>query len=89
VHSCWSQGGFGGEEGIQAAQGKKLEWPDSELRIPHDLTPVIWNANTGRLASRHGFTMFWASDVFAPKCLIDGLPASEWLQEKFINAYGQ
>nr|XP_018263853.1 uncharacterized protein I303_03727 [Kwoniella dejecticola CBS 10117]OBR86011.1 hypothetical protein I303_03727 [Kwoniella dejecticola CBS 10117] len=49
---------------------------------------VIWNTNLHRLAARHCFTMFWASEYFAPKCKIDGVPASEWVQNRFIAAYG-
>nr|XP_019042696.1 hypothetical protein I302_08401 [Kwoniella bestiolae CBS 10118]OCF21626.1 hypothetical protein I302_08401 [Kwoniella bestiolae CBS 10118] len=49
---------------------------------------MIWNTNLHRLAARHLFTMFWASDKFAPKCKIDGLHASEWVQDRFIAAYG-
>jgi hypothetical protein len=33
--------------------------------------------------------MFWASDTFAPKCALDGLPVSEYLQDHFNGAYGQ
>jgi hypothetical protein len=50
---------------------------------------VIWNTNLHRLASRHCFTMFFASEAFAPKCIIDGIPAGQWVREKHIAAYGQ
>ena len=50
---------------------------------------VIWNTNLHRLASRHCFTMFFASETFAPKCTIDGLPAGQWAREKHVAAYGQ
>nr|XP_019013519.1 uncharacterized protein I206_01588 [Kwoniella pini CBS 10737]OCF52300.1 hypothetical protein I206_01588 [Kwoniella pini CBS 10737] len=52
------------------------------------ISSVIWNTNLHRLAARHCFTMFWASDYFAPKCKIDGLPVSDWVQNRFIAAYG-
>ncbi|WWC90036.1 uncharacterized protein L201_004966 [Kwoniella dendrophila CBS 6074] len=78
VHQCWSKQGYGGEEGIQSVLDGKLEdWPD-----------MIWNTNLHRLAARHCFTMFWASNKFAPKCKIDGIPASDWIQRHFIAAYG-
>ncbi|WRT67127.1 uncharacterized protein IL334_004093 [Kwoniella shivajii] len=78
VHQCWSKGGFGGEEGIQGVLDDKLDdWPD-----------MIWNTNLHRLAVRHCFTMFWSSERFAPKCKIDGIPASQYLQDHFISAYG-
>lgn len=50
---------------------------------------VIWNTNLHRLASRHCFTMFYASEVFAPKCQIDGQPVGVWLRERYNNAYGR
>lgn len=50
---------------------------------------VIWNTNTGRLAARHCETMFWAGDVFAPKCTIDGMPVNNYLQDHWVAAYGQ
>ena len=50
---------------------------------------MIWNTNTGRLAARHCFTMFYASDIFAPKCTIDGKSAREWLQGHYNAAYAQ
>ncbi|WWD10145.1 hypothetical protein V865_008279 [Kwoniella europaea PYCC6329] len=78
VHQCWSTQGYGGEEGIQSVKDGKLDnWPD-----------MIWNTNLHRLAARHLFTMFWASDKFAPKCKIDGIPASHWIQNHFMAAYG-
>ncbi|OCF45458.1 hypothetical protein I317_00705 [Kwoniella heveanensis CBS 569] len=49
---------------------------------------VIWNTNLHRLAARHCFTMFFASDQFAPKCTIDGQSAKDWLQGHYLAAYG-
>lgn len=91
IHACWATEGFGGEEGLQAAkEGTLNSWPDSEFGTTSARSSaVIWNTNTGRLASRHCFTMFWASDQYAPKCLIDGQYASDWLQRHQIAAYGQ
>ena len=95
IHSSWATEGYGGEEGIQQAkEGKDEKFPDSRAslsaRASLELTNlVIWNTNLNRLAARHCFTMIWASHVFAPKCRIDGLPASEWLGERFRSAYGQ
>ncbi|KAK6902923.1 hypothetical protein I203_108183 [Kwoniella mangroviensis CBS 8507] len=78
VHQCWATQGYGGEEGIQSVkEGNLDDWPD-----------MIWNTNLHRLAARHLFTMFWASDKFAPKCKIDGISASDWIQNHFIAAYG-
>jgi hypothetical protein len=33
--------------------------------------------------------MFYASEVFAPKCQIDGQPVGVWLRERYNNAYGR
>lgn len=33
--------------------------------------------------------MFWASEEFAPKCIIDGEPVNKWLQRHFVSAYAQ
>ncbi|WVF72138.1 hypothetical protein IAT40_006950 [Kwoniella sp. CBS 6097] len=49
---------------------------------------MIWNTNLHRLAARHCFTMFFASDQFAPKCTIDGMPVKDWLQGHYLSAYG-
>ncbi|ORY33812.1 glycoside hydrolase superfamily [Naematelia encephala] len=76
VHACWDKEGYGGTEGIEAAKDGD-EWPD-----------MIWNTNLHRLASRHCFTMFFASDVFAPKCKIDGVPVGQWAQDHYTAAYG-
>ncbi|WVR05246.1 hypothetical protein IAU60_002258 [Kwoniella sp. DSM 27419] len=78
LHQCYSKEGFGGEEGIdQALNGKLDEWPD-----------MIWNTNLHRLAARHCFAMFFASNHYAPKCTIDGLPVRDYLQQHYLAAYG-
>ena len=50
---------------------------------------MIWNTNLHRLAARHCFTMMFASHTFAPRCKIDGMHASEYLQMRWVAAYGQ
>ena len=50
---------------------------------------MIWNTNLHRLAARHCFTMFYASETFAPKCQIDGMSASAWAQKHWNEAYAQ
>ena len=50
---------------------------------------MIWNTNLHRLAVRHCLTMFFASEVFAPKCTIDGLHAGDWARQRWNEAYGQ
>ncbi|WWD15903.1 hypothetical protein CI109_100327 [Kwoniella shandongensis] len=79
VHQCYAKEGYGGEEGIKAvAEGTLEEWPD-----------MIWNTNLNRLAARHCFTMFFASETFAPKCKIDDVPVGQWLRDHFNEAYGR
>jgi hypothetical protein len=47
---------------------------------------MTWQLNYGRYACATMFTLFWAGSVFAPKLLIDGMNADEFLQSHFINA---
>lgn len=91
IHACWKTQGWGGEEGAQDAQKDGFaDFPDSEYRyFAITNSSVIWNTNLHRLASRHCFTMFYASEVFAPKCQIDGQPVGVWLRERYNNAYGR
>ncbi|KAL7423982.1 hypothetical protein Q5752_001567 [Cryptotrichosporon argae] len=78
LHHQWAREGFGGVEGREAAtRGDQGDWPD-----------MIWNTNLHRLAARHCFTMFFASEELAPKCTIDGQSASRWIQQRFNLAYG-
>ncbi|KAK4686623.1 hypothetical protein P7C73_g3500, partial [Tremellales sp. Uapishka_1] len=78
IHSCWKTEGGGGVEGREDAKnGAVGEWPD-----------MIWNTNLHRLAARHCFTMFFASEEFAPKCRIGGKPVGKWLRDLWTEAYG-
>jgi len=59
------------------------------MRVRADEVIVVWNTNLNRLASRHCFTMFFASEVYAPKCKIDGVPVGQYLRNHWVEAYGQ
>lgn len=50
------------------------------------LPPMVWNSNNQRLAAATMWTLFFAGNDFAPKTLIDGTPAQEWLQAHFCGA---
>lgn len=95
IHACWEKQGWGGVGGArEAAEGKLGEFPDSVLCLPVSMSttdnePVIWNTNLYRLAARHCFTMFFASETFAPKCIIDNKPAGVWARDLYDAAYSQ
>ena len=75
-----------------AKNGEAGEFPDSELdytRTHALLIGVIWNTNLHRLAARHCFTMYWASERFAPKCTINGMAAGQFVADCRHEAYGQ
>ena len=91
---CWSR--FSGGDG---APGWTLEAVGMDLghiaesgaavlhRVVGDPFPrMIWPTNESKLASATMFTLFFAGDFFAPKLRIDGEPAQEYLQHRFIQA---
>lgn len=47
---------------------------------------MIWSSNYHRLVSLTMFTLFFAGDVFAPKCLINGVNIGEYLESHYLNA---
>lgn len=50
---------------------------------------MIWFTNSYKLASATMFMLFFAGDVYAPKTMIDGVPAQEYLQSHYIAAIKQ
>ncbi|GBG25115.1 Endoglycoceramidase [Hondaea fermentalgiana] len=50
---------------------------------------MLWNSNHQRLGAATMWTLFFAGNDFAPKTLIDGEPAQEYLQRHFCAAAGR
>jgi len=50
--------------------------------FPH----MLWPTNGDRLGASTMFTLFFAGDAFAPRLLIDGEPAQEYLQRHYCAA---
>ncbi|GHU81760.1 hypothetical protein FACS189468_4970 [Spirochaetia bacterium] len=41
-----------------------------------------------RYAAAAMFTLFFAGNAYAPETRIDGVPAQDWLQKRYLEAYG-
>ncbi|MCK5703787.1 MAG: cellulase family glycosylhydrolase, partial [Cyclobacteriaceae bacterium] len=52
------------------------------------LPRMIWSTNATKLAAATMFTLFFAGNDFAPKTLIDGENAQDFLQRHYINSIG-
>jgi hypothetical protein len=50
---------------------------------------MIWATNYNRLATATMFTLFFGGNLVAPKTLIDGVPAQDYLQSHYFNAMKQ
>ena len=50
---------------------------------------MIWSTNYGRLLSQTVYTLFFAGRAFASHCIIDGKNIQDYLQEHYIEAFGQ
>lgn len=50
---------------------------------------LIWATNYARLAPATMFTLFWAGNDFAPETKISGVPAQEFLQQHYLDAFSQ
>jgi len=50
---------------------------------------LVWATNYARLAPATMFTLFFAGNTFAPATRIDGLPAQEFLQTRYLAAFSK
>ncbi|KAG8888988.1 hypothetical protein FRB98_006252 [Tulasnella sp. 332] len=64
------------------------EYPLSNAPDPANLPAMIWSTNYARLISQTVFTLFFAGNTFAPKCVIDDVNIQDYLQSHFIDAFG-
>jgi len=53
------------------------------------LPAMIWTTNTTKLAAATMFTLFFGGDDFAPHARVDGEPAGEYLQRRYLAAIGE
>ena len=90
----WSRfsGGDGAPGWTLEAAGFNLETlHDSGAAFVHamvgaDYPRMIWFTNSSKLASATMFMLFFAGNVYAPRTLIDGVPAQDYLQAHYIAA---
>lgn len=93
----WSR--FSGGDGAPAWTLEKVgfdltQFESTGAAIVHQLhgdpfPRMIWPSNYNKLAAATMFTLFFAGNDFAPKTLIDGEPAQDYLQRHYINAIAQ
>jgi hypothetical protein len=54
---------------------------------PDNYPPQYWTQNKFRYPCASMFTLFFGGNEYAPNCNIDGIPAQEYLQNHYIEAF--
>ncbi len=93
----WSR--FSGGDGapgwtLEAVGFDLAQFHEAGAAIIHQLhgdpfPPMVWPTNGARVAAATMFTLFFGGNAFAPKTLIEGEPAQEYLQRHYIAAFQQ
>ncbi|CAG8496433.1 9253_t:CDS:2 [Diversispora eburnea] len=67
---------------------------DTEAAIVHntykkldEFPKMVWSTNYYKLVSATMFTLFYSGNLYAKKCVVDGVNIQEYLQSHFCNAY--
>jgi hypothetical protein len=90
---CWSRwtGGDGAPRWTLGRLGFRLQNLEACAAAVTDFHggghPLLWSTNYHLFATATMFTLFFASERFAPHVTVDGLSAREWLQTRFIDAF--
>lgn len=54
---------------------------------PENFPKMVWSTNYYKLAAATMFTLFYAGNLYAKKCVVDGVNIQEYLQTHFCNAF--
>ena len=87
---CWSR--FTGGDGAPAWTMERLGFRMNNLEacgatLSDRSNPMLWATNYQLFGSAAMCTLFFGSRRFAPDVRVDGHPAQDWLQSRFIAAF--
>ncbi|RHZ53627.1 hypothetical protein Glove_440g10 [Diversispora epigaea] len=54
---------------------------------PEEFPKMVWSTNYYKLVAATMFTLFYSGNMYAKKCVVDGVNIQEYLQSHFCNAY--
>lgn len=78
----WTLEAIGFDSAHMAETGAAITHQDAGAKMPQ----MIWASNHARYACATMFTLFFAGNVFAPHCMINGEHIQDYLQNHFIAA---